>query len=80
MPHIATIGDQVANARRAQQKTQATLSAEIGICRDHLSRLERGVINPSLRLLRVIADHLGVPLVVYPLSTLETHGAVAAEP
>ena len=49
-------------ARKDQQITQAELSARTGINQGDISRLERGTRNPSLNMLKKLANGLGMQL------------------
>ena len=48
--------------RERAGQSQETLSAECGFDRTYISRVERGIINPTVRRLWKIADTLGSPL------------------
>lgn len=48
--------------RKEQNMTQAELSARTGINQGDISRLERGTRNPSLNMLKKLADGLGMQL------------------
>ena len=48
--------------RKEQQLTQADLSERTGINQGDISRLERGTRNPSLNMLKKLADGLGMQL------------------
>mgnify|MGYP002626069014 CR=1 FL=1 len=49
-------------ARKEQNITQAELSARTGINQGDISRLERGTRNPSLNMLKKLANGLGMQL------------------
>ena len=49
-------------ARKEQNITQAELSARTGINQGDISRLERGTRNPSLNMLKRLANGLGMQL------------------
>ena len=53
------IGDLVASFRRAKNMTQEKLSQDAGISRGQLANLETGRTDPSLALLRRLANALG---------------------
>ena len=55
------IGVTVAEFRRAAGVTQEYLSAECGFERTYLSRVERGILNPTAIRIWAIADALKVP-------------------
>ena len=48
--------------RKEQHLTQADLSQRTGINQGDISRLERGTRNPSLNMLKKLADGLGMRL------------------
>lgn len=48
--------------RKEQHLTQADLSERTGISQGDISRLERGTRNPSLNMLKKLADGLGMQL------------------
>lgn len=52
----------IVKARKEQQITQAELSARTGINQGDISRLERGTRNPSLNMLKKLANGLGMQL------------------
>jgi transcriptional regulator with XRE-family HTH domain len=55
-------GPAIRALREALGMRQDELAARLKITAPHLSRIERGLGEPSPALLRRIADHLGVPL------------------
>ena len=58
----ARIGRNIAQARKAASRTQADVAEKLGIDTGSLSRMERGIIMPSIPTLDKIADELGVAL------------------
>jgi transcriptional regulator with XRE-family HTH domain len=48
--------------REQAGQSQETLSAECGFDRTYISRVERGIINPTISRLWKIADVLNTPL------------------
>lgn len=56
------IGRNIANARRMANRTQADVAEKLGIDTGSLSRMERGIVMPSIPMLDRIADELGVAL------------------
>lgn len=50
------------DARMKQDLTQRELAERIGIDRSDISRLENGTANPSLKMLKRIAEGLGMRL------------------
>lgn len=45
------IGKSIKGQRKARRMTQETLAAQLDITSQYLSRIERGVVRPSLELL-----------------------------
>jgi len=56
------IGRNIANARKAANRTQADVAEKLGIDTGSLSRIERGVVMPNIPMLDRMADELGVAL------------------
>lgn len=52
----------IADSRISQNLTQKELSARTGIDQADICKLERGTRNPSLRLLKRLADGMGMEL------------------
>ncbi len=52
----------IVKARKEQKITQAELSVRTGINQGDISRLERGTRNPSLNMLKKLANGLGMQL------------------
>ncbi len=59
----AAIGRQVRELRKRQRMTGADLAAQTGLSVGMLSKIENGVISPSLNTISVLAHALKVPLV-----------------
>ena len=59
----AAIGRQVRELRKRQRMTGADLAAQTGLSVGMLSKIENGVISPSLNTLSTLAHALSVPLV-----------------
>ena len=59
----AAIGRQVRELRKRQRMTGADLAAQTGLSVGMLSKIENGVISPSLNTLSTLAHALRVPLV-----------------
>lgn len=57
-------GDAVLYARAVREMTQAELSVRTGIAQSDISKIERGVANPSVATLKKIADALDAKLVI----------------
>ena len=53
-----SIGQQIRFYRDAKDITQTTLAAEIGMSRDHISQIERGLSLPSQKTLDLICNKL----------------------
>ena len=51
--------EQLKNARKAQDVTQAVLAERVGTKKSNISRFESGKYNPSLDFLVKVADSLG---------------------
>ena len=56
------IGKNIANARKSKGLTQETVAEKLGIDTGSLSRMERGIIMPSVPMLDRMADELDVAL------------------
>ncbi|MEQ9695635.1 XRE family transcriptional regulator [Shimia sp. SDUM112013] len=70
------IGRQVRDLRKRQRMTGADLAAKTGLSVGMLSKIENGVISPSLNTLSVLADALRVPLVQLFSGYEETRGCM----
>lgn len=57
------IGRQVRELRKHQRMTGAALAGKTGLSVGMLSKIENGVISPSLNTISVLANALGVPIV-----------------
>jgi transcriptional regulator with XRE-family HTH domain len=53
-----TLGEKIKQARKAKKLTQVELADIAGVNSNHLSRLERGVFQPSVDVLRSLAAAL----------------------
>ena len=58
---ISQLGIRLANARRQRGLTQQQLAFEIGVTVMVISRLERGILNPSLATVERLAEVLDLP-------------------
>ena len=58
------VGESISYARLCREKSQAELAELSGIDQSDISKLERGVANPSIKTLKKIADALDCNLVV----------------
>ena len=56
-------GQQVKELRQATGLSQEAFADRCGFARSYMSRIERGVANPSLDAVQVLADALGVEVV-----------------
>jgi len=56
------LGNRVRALRRERQWTQVELAEMLGIDRSYLSEIETGKKDPSLRILKTIADGFGLSL------------------
>ncbi|MDV4169885.1 XRE family transcriptional regulator [Rhodovulum sp. FJ3] len=70
------IGRQVRELRKRQRMTGSDLANETGLSVGMLSKIENGVISPSLNTLQVLADGLRVPLIQLFSGYEETRGAM----
>jgi transcriptional regulator with XRE-family HTH domain len=52
----------IKSARRKTKMSQETLALECGLDRSYISRLERGIANPTYLALQSVAKALGIPL------------------
>ena len=59
---IARLGEQIKALRIAAGKTGGELAAQCGVSRSRLSRVERGLVSPSVETLNRIAQGLDTPL------------------
>ncbi|TJZ91371.1 helix-turn-helix domain-containing protein [Paracoccus gahaiensis] len=70
------IGRAVRDLRKRQRLTGADLSAQTGISVGMLSKIENGVISPSLATIQALANALRVPLVQLFAGYAEPRGAM----
>ena len=56
----------IIDARKTQHLTQKQLSERIGMTQADISRIERGTRNPSLEMLKRLANGLGMTLKLVP--------------
>lgn len=59
---LRKLGAHIAKVRREQKYTQDRIYLEAGFSRGTLSKIERGLVNPQVWTLEVIAKTIGVPL------------------
>jgi len=72
------LGERIRQYRHEQSLTLAALATRVGVTRSFLSSVERGVVYPSILVLRTIAAALDVP--VFLLFTApESNGVVVRE-
>lgn len=57
---FARLGSKLKNARKSRGLTQEELSALSGVSTRHISKIEKGVMNPSYEILTQIAAALGM--------------------
>lgn len=57
-----TFGQRVRELRKANGLSQEAFADKCGFARSYMSRIERGVGNPSLDAIEVLAAGLGVPV------------------
>jgi transcriptional regulator with XRE-family HTH domain len=70
------IGRQVRELRKRQRMTGSDLAAQTGLSVGMLSKIENGVISPSLNTLQILANALRVPLVQLFTGYEEARGAM----
>ncbi len=59
---VETIGARIKRAREAKGMSQLRLAREVGVPFQRVSEWERGIVSPSARYLRAIADALSVSI------------------
>ncbi len=59
---LKKLGTHIAEVRRERNYTQDRLYLEAGFSRGTLSKIERGLVNPQIWTLEVIAKTIGVSL------------------
>jgi len=59
---LLTLAADIKCARRKAKMSQETLALECGLDRSYISRLERGIANPTYLALHSIAKALDIPL------------------
>lgn len=59
---LAALGSAIEERRIEKRLTYAEVGRIAGIQRSHLSRIERGLVNPRLSTLQAIADALEITL------------------
>ena len=55
---LKLLGDQIKKLRKSKGLSQLNLSVKLGITREHLSKIERGVTYPSVKILFGIVEIL----------------------
>ncbi len=55
---LKSLGCQIKKLRKAKGFSQLNLSVKLGITREHLSKIERGVTYPSMKILFDITELL----------------------
>ncbi len=55
---LKLLGNQIKKLRKTKGFSQLNLSVKLGITREHLSKIERGVAYPSVKILFDIIDIL----------------------
>ena len=61
-PDDLRVGQKIRELRLEQGLTLEGLAFEAGVDKGHLSRIERGLLSPTLRTLRSLAGRLEVPV------------------
>ena len=59
---LKLLGSQIKKLRKAKGFSQLNLSVKLGITREHLSKIERGVAYPSVKILFDITELLNIEL------------------
>lgn len=54
------LGKRIKQLRKSKKISQLNLSIKLGITREHLSKIERGVAYPSVKLLFNLVDLLNI--------------------
>lgn len=72
----AAVGEEIRALRRAQNLSVANLSQRAGVSAGMISQIERGLTNPSIRIMTAIGEALGVPL----SNLLEAHCVMSPGP
>ena len=55
-----TFGERVYVARRRLRLSQSDLAKQIGISRNYISMIERGIADPSYAIVARLSDYLGI--------------------
>jgi transcriptional regulator with XRE-family HTH domain len=63
---LQPIVTELATARRETRLTQRALGKKIGLAQSHISKIERGTVDPQLSNLLEIARALGLELMLVP--------------
>ncbi len=59
MPEISALANFVINDRHQKGESQEEYAAHCGISKEYLSKIERGIANPTLGLIQNIASYSG---------------------
>ena len=59
---VSSIGGRIRNLRREKGLTLKNLADHVNVTASLISQLERGIVNPSVSLLKQISDYLGVTI------------------
>ncbi len=70
------IGRQVRDLRKSQRMTGAELATQAGLSVSMLSKIENGLISPSLHTIQSLSHALGVPFVTFFAGFEEPRGAM----
>lgn len=73
------IGDKIRQMRIAKNLTLAELAGEIQKTKSYISQVERGLIEPSIKALRMISQALEVPMFYFLLDRKYHRGIVRKE-
>lgn len=68
---------ELVSARREAKLSQRALGTKVGLAQSHVSKIERGVVDPQLSNLLEIARALGLELMLVPKRLVPTVRALA---
>ena len=71
-------GDTIRRERHRQHMSMRELARRVGVTPSHLSKIERGLANPSVGTLWTVSDELGVPVSTMFAEAEEAAGGAAA--
>ena len=65
-PVLQPLIEELAAARRRAKLSQRALGAKVGVAQSHISKIERGAVDPQLSNLLEISRALGLELMLVP--------------